>query len=111
MMQQIFSVLAACGDYDTYFDMWKAFAFRDAIACPFADSVGALFTGLVIVGSVNTALYAKQESVILPLVTTLLTGGATLTMVSSIANGLVIVVLLLAFGIGPVLLIRRGEGL
>lgn len=110
-MSGLLSVLAACGDYDSYVDMWEAYAFRDAVACPFVDSVGALFAGLIIFGAINTTLYVKQESPVLPIVSTLLTGGATLPMVSSIADGLIVVVLLLAVGIGPVLVIRRGEGL
>lgn len=99
-----------CDQYSgDWIQAWSEFAFREAVVCPYTTNFGGLFVGLIVIGSINAALYAKQESVLLPTVVTLLTGGAWLSQVSGVMSSVVVLMLLFTLGIGPVLVLRRLE--
>ncbi len=100
----------ACTDHDLWIDALAAseMAVRDAVLCPFQTSMGgAVFATLVLFGIVGVPLYIRQQSIIIPFVLALMLGGILLTQVVAMAQTLVIVVLLLVFGIVPVILLRR----
>ncbi len=101
----------ACSDYTYWTDALEQWAFQDAILCPYQTTMDSLLFGLLVVGSINMALYAKQESVLLPLVVTMLTGSILLVEVAGVFTALVRVGLLFLVGLGPVLLLRRAEGM
>lgn len=82
-------------------------AFRDAVFCTFSESMGALAAGLLFFGAISTFLTIRTGSPIIPLILTVLLGPLVLLVVPSTAIGLFVLVLLLAGGIGPILVIRR----
>lgn len=102
----------ACTDYNSYIEMWSNWAFRDAILCTYGDTFGSLLLpALLVVGAINFGYYAKQESVGMPLVVTLLTGGFFLSQSDPILIQMVRVVAVIIFGLMPVFVLRKAEGL
>lgn len=98
----------ACTDWDgVYLDALKDGAFQDAILCPYQDNMGGVVFALFVYGAIGTAIYVRTDSIIIPFVLVLLTGGIVMTEVASIAVGLVITMLLFVVGIGPILLLKR----
>jgi hypothetical protein len=79
----------------------------DAMFSVYQDSMGGAVFGLLVWGGTATTLYVRQESIILPLVLTLILGGIVITQVPSPAVALFVVVLLFVGGLGPVFILKR----
>lgn len=100
----------ACSDWDLYVNALDAgnMAVRDAILCPFQDSMGGMvFATIVIVGIIGLPIYARQQSIIIPFVLVMILGGILLTQIVAMGQMLIAVVVLLVLGAGPVILLRR----
>lgn len=83
-------------------------AIRDAILCPYQTSIGGpMFAGLVLLGVINLPIYIRTGGVIIPFVITLVIGGLVITQTASIVQGIIITTILLAIGLGPIVLLRR----
>lgn len=83
-------------------------AVQDAVLCPYQTTMGGVvFATFVILGLVNIPIYSRQQSVLVPMIVTLSVGGVVLSQVNSLFLGILTVVLLLLFGIGPLLVLRR----
>jgi len=83
--------------------------FINAFVCTFADSGGLGFVGfgLVVWFVVSAQVYARQQSIIMPVVLLLLLGSVALTMVPAVGLG-VAAVIILGGGAGlTVLMLRR----
>jgi len=100
----------ACSDHDLWINALDAgtMAIRDAVFCPYQSSMGfGVFATLVLVGIIGVPIYVRTQSIILPFVLALIIGGVVLSQLVAMAQTLVIVVILLVFGIVPVILLRR----
>ncbi|MUV59791.1 hypothetical protein [Halobacterium sp. CBA1126] len=101
----------ACGDYG---GQWlQAIAgdgmhIRDLILCGYQSQVGGpFFAAVVLLGMINLPVYIRTQSALLPTVITLIVGGVLLVEVASVAQAIIVVMLLFAIGLAPVLLLRR----
>ena len=97
-----------CSQYEDLSDIWiKPTQWVDGVVCPYSQVIGETFAfGLVLIG-INVALYARQDRLIMPVVVTLVTGGAWISLAPGAVAGAVQAGVLVMLGIGPVLLIRR----
>jgi hypothetical protein len=82
-------------------------AIMDAMFSVYQGQMGGLVWGLLVWGGTSMMLYARQDSIIIPLSLTLLLGGIVITTVPSVAVALFVVVLLFVGGIGPILVLKR----
>lgn len=97
----------ACGDYEYFVDAIKQEAFRDALLCPYQESMTGVVFAMIAYGTITTSLYIRTRSVLLPTVLTVVIGGITVTQIAAPAVALFTVVLLFIVGLAPVALIRR----
>jgi hypothetical protein len=79
----------------------------DAMFSVYQGELGGVVWGLLVWGGMSMSLYARQDSVIIPLALTLLLGGIVITTVPSPAVALFVVVLLFVGGIAPILILKR----
>lgn len=87
-------------------------AFRDFILCPWQDTMGGpAFAAFVVLGLINLPIYNRTGSALIPFVLTLVIGGVVLTQMAALSQSLVITVVLLVIGLGPVLVLRRVQGI
>lgn len=77
------------------------FEFIKAISCTYANAAGLLVTGLMVYGAISLAIYIRTDSVTIPAVLVLLTGGAVLSQVAAPAMA-VATVLVLTTGAGTI---------
>jgi len=77
------------------------FEFIKAFSCTYANAAGFLTTGLLVYGAISMAIYIRTNSVMIPFVLLLLTGGAVMTQVASVAVGIA-TILLLVTGAGVI---------
>jgi hypothetical protein len=80
------------------------FEFIKAFTCTYANAVGLLVVGVFVYGAISTSIYIRTNSVLIPFVLLLLTGGAVMTQLASIATALA-TLLLLATGAGVITLL------
>jgi len=93
-----------CGDPTTHL---TNFEFIKAFMCTYANPMGYLVIGLLSWGSISLSYYVRQGSVIIPTVLLFLVGGAAMTMVASIAQAaVVLLVLVVPAGAGALLYYR-----
>jgi len=59
------------------------FEFIKAFSCTYANSIGFLVFGLMVVGAIGTSIYIRTGSVAIPAMLVLLTGGASLSVAAS----------------------------
>lgn len=98
----------ACTDYSVWWKFMDAMQLRDAVICPYQDTMGMpLFATLVLLGMINLPMYNRTDTIAVPLVVTIIISGVVLAAATSIFQGIVLAALLFAGGIGPVLLLRR----
>lgn len=86
--------MAVC---DTAVNGWEYlldFEFIKAFTCTYANTTGLLTTGLMVYGAIALYIYIRTDSIIIPFVLILLTGGAVLAQVASIASAIVVLILL-----------------
>ncbi|GAA0305490.1 hypothetical protein [Halarchaeum salinum] len=101
----------ACAAYDGRWlraIMGEEMHVRDLVLCGYQSQIGGpFFAALVLLGMINLPIYIRTQSALLPTVVTLIVGGVLLVEVGSIAQALLVVMLLFGLGLGPVLLLRR----
>lgn len=101
----------ACSDYNgDFLEAMLQEEFRDAILCPYQTNIGGALFAMIIYGAITSHIYIRTESVLIPLILTILVGGIALTQIPSSATALLTFALLMFGGIVPVLLIRRLVG-
>lgn len=86
---------------DSMIDALLNFHFVKAFTCTYAASAGFLVVGLLVYGGINLAILIHTGDIRIPVVLTLLTGGAIIPQVASPGVALVGIVLLVA-GAGAV---------
>lgn len=99
----------ACSDWNgNWYEALSNFAFRDAVLCPYQDTMGqAVFASMVVLGIINMPIYVRTQSAIIPIIITTAISGIVLVELAANAQTLVLVGLLMAIGLGPVLVLRR----
>lgn len=84
-----------------YLANWE---FMKAITCTYANAAGILVTGLLVYGAVGLSIYIRTNSVVIPFVLLLTTGGAVLNFVAPPAMAIA-TILLLCVGAGAITLL------
>jgi len=85
-MFQYLPIAQMCSGVSTADDMIAEllkFHFVKAFTCTYAASAGLLVTGLIVYGGINLAILIRTGDVRIPVVLTLLTGGAIIPQVAS----------------------------
>jgi hypothetical protein len=80
--------------------------FIKAFSCTYANAAGFLVVGLFVYGGISLSIYIRTGSVVIPFVLLLLTGGAVMSQVASVAVG-VATILLLVTGAGAITLLYQ----
>jgi hypothetical protein len=80
------------------------FEFIKAFSCTYASAMGFLVIGLMVYGAISLSIYIQTDSVVIPFVLLLLTGGAVMTQVASVATAIA-TILLLCTGAGAITLL------
>lgn len=100
----------ACSDYPDG-ELWRAlgeYAFRDAVLCGYQNQISmVVFATILVLGVVNVPIYIRQDSALVPAILTLVLGGVFVVELVPMAQAMVVFVLLMIFGLGPVLVLRR----
>lgn len=102
----------ACADY-TIVNVTNTIGqanFQDAVICAYAVEQGLTVAGfgtIVLLGAVNLPIYIRQESAVIPFVLSMILGGILLDSTAGFVQGMTVLLVLLVFGLGPVLLLRR----
>jgi len=98
----------ACSDHNgDFLEAMMQEQFRDAILCPYQENIGGALFAMIIYGAITSHIYIRTESVLIPLVLSILVGGIALTQIPSEGAALITFALLVFGGVVPVLLIRR----
>lgn len=101
----------ACSDYNgDFLEAMVQEEFRDAILCPYQESLGGPLFAMIIYGAITAHIYIRTGSALLPFILSILVGGIAFTQVPSPAAATMTFVLLVLGGIVPVLVIRRLVG-
>jgi len=85
------------------------FEFIKAFSCTYFNSAGMLVTGLFVYGGISLSIYIRTDSVLIPTVLMLITGGAVLSQVAAPAIR-VAGLLLVTVGAGAVAYLYRRLG-
>jgi len=85
------------------------FEFIKAFSCTYFNSAGMLVTGLLVYGGISLSIYIRTDSVLIPTVLLLITGGAVLSQVAAPAIR-VAGLLLVTVGAGAVAYLYRRLG-
>lgn len=85
------------------------FEFIKAFSCTYFNSAGMLVTGLLVYGGISLSIYIRTDSVLIPTVLMLITGGAVLSQVAAPAIR-VAGLLLVTVGAGAVAYLYRRLG-
>lgn len=91
--------MAMCDPAMDFGDYIANFEFIKAPTCTYSEPAGFLVVGLLVFGAVMLSIYSETNTVIIPFVLLLTTGGAVLSMVAAPAMP-VATVLLLVTGAG-----------
>jgi hypothetical protein len=83
------------------------FEFVKAIACTYGNSAGILVVGLLVYGGIAGSIFIRTGDIRIPVVLTLLTGGAILPQVAAPGVAIVGIALLLAGAASITLLYYR----
>lgn len=107
------SVVLACADHEVInASLLSDASFKDAVVCAYTVRSGLtmpVFGAIVMLGIFNLPIYIRQESVLIPFVLSMVLSGILLSSVSNILQGILIVVVLLVIGVGPILLLKRAD--
>jgi hypothetical protein len=71
------------------------FEFIKAFTCTYANAAGLLVTGVFVYGAIATSVYIRTNSIMIPFVLLLLTGGAVMTQLASVATAIATLLLLI----------------
>lgn len=91
------TVLQMCsetGDFSNLLEYLIEFKFISGAACPFIDRLGLPLLGMIVYAAVSVPIYLTTNSVTIPVVLLLLTGGATVSQMAGPATALGAIVLL-----------------
>lgn len=98
----------ACSDYNgDFLEALLSEEFRDAVLCPYQEAMGGPLFALVIYSSILSHIYIRTESVLIPVVLSILTGGIASAYVSPIGTQVLTFLLLFVGGVVPVMVIKR----
>lgn len=86
--------MAMCDPAKDFGDYLINFEFIKAPTCTFANEAGFLVVGLLVFGGLMISIYTETNSVVIPFVLLLTTGGAVLTMVAAPATTIATLLLL-----------------
>jgi hypothetical protein len=84
-----------------------SFNFVKSIACTYANSAGILVVGLLVYGGITLSIFLRTGDIRIPVILTLLTGGAILPQVAAPGITIVVLALLLTGGAAITLLYYR----
>lgn len=98
-----------CSDYNTYWEFLYNFQFYDAVYCLFTGEVGLYLAPLIIFGSLGVAFYMYADSLIMPLVLSMILGGVIVVQLPPGPVRLIGVTVLFGVGFGGYLIVRRLE--
>lgn len=70
------------------------FEFIKAMTCTYANAAGFLVTGLLVYGGISLAIYIRTDSLVIPFVLLLTTGGAVMAQIASVGTAVATIVLL-----------------
>lgn len=90
---------AMCDASKDFGDYMTEFQFIKAPVCTFADPAGFLVVGLLVWGAISLSIYIRTDSVMIPTVLLLLTGGAVMSQLAAPATA-VAGILILCSGAG-----------
>lgn len=93
--------MAMCDPAKDFGDYLVNFEFIKAPTCTFAEPAGFLVVGMLVFGAIILNNYIETNTVIIPFVLLLTTGGAVLTMIAPPAIA-VATILLLVTGAGAI---------
>jgi len=84
--------------------------FFETIISPFAETLGIPIFALMVFGGIGLAFFQVQQSIIIPLVTLVLVGGATLSRApQSAANAVIALATVAVASVGYILYTRARE--
>lgn len=101
-----------CGQYETLEQVRGALVdgkLMEAVVCPYDMQFGALTFGLFIYGTVMTALYVRTQSVVVPIVVTMVAGTVAISRVPSRAIQILALAMLLGISVAVLWLINRAQ--
>lgn len=102
----------SCAEYsDSLIQAWLEGSWQAAATCPYDSQIGFLAFGLMIYGSVMTGLYVRTQSLVLPMVVTVMGGTLAVSRLPSAAHQLVGMVLLSGFAVGAYLIYARAQNI
>lgn len=81
--------------------------YTDAVVCPYDLQVGPIVFGLIVYGSVMTALYIRTQSIVVPMVVTILAGTVAISRIPSQAAQLMAITLMLGLTIAMYVVYQR----
>lgn len=97
----------SCTDHASALEAMQSWAFRDAVLCPYQESMTGVVFGTIIWGAVMIHLYVRTGSALLPYSLSVLLGSLVLSQTIAGSAQLVGALVVLMFGAIPVLLLRR----
>lgn len=83
-----------CDASDNFKDHLVNFEFVEAFACTYANQVGFLVLGLIVYGAIAGSIYIRTNSFILPFGLLLVTGGAVISQMASVAIPIAVLLIL-----------------
>jgi hypothetical protein len=99
-------VAQVCDPDKTMVDYISNAEFIKALSCPYFNTAGMLVTGMFVYGAISSVIYLRTDSVMIPFVLLLLTGGAITTQLAG--PGMAIAtILLLTVGAGVLTVLYR----
>lgn len=99
-------VAQVCDPNKNMVDYISNFEFIKAFSCPYFTTAGMLVTGVFVYGAISSVIYLRTDSVMIPFVLLLLTGGAVTTQLAGPAMAIA-TVLLLTVGAGSLTVLYR----
>jgi hypothetical protein len=88
-------VLQFCDSSMSFIDYLLDWQFFKAATCVYANPIGFLIVGMIFYGSVAVPIYLRQNSIVIPTVLLLLTGGVVMSQVAAPVTTLVTIMLLM----------------
>jgi len=105
-MVETVPIQAFCGG-PTGMEHLLDFNFVKSIACTYANGAGILAVGLLVYGGITLSIFLRTGDIRIPVILTLLTGGAILPQVAAPGVTIVVLGLLLTGGAAITLLYYR----
>lgn len=84
-----------CVEGASFIDNMLAWRFFEAATCVYANPIGFLLVGMIAYGAVSVPIYLRTNSVVIPTVLLLLTGGVVMSQVAAPVTALATITLLM----------------